>query len=110
MSTLNRRAVLGAAAVLPGLTSVASATETPIAELWKQARALEKADWSSLDEDAVAARLFELEERVLVGPIRSREDAIAKLCAAGLTCERGYRIDGLDEPAYHEAVKWLEAH
>jgi hypothetical protein len=52
----------------------------------------------------------ELECAVLKGPIRSLDDAVAKLAAVRLSFTDGERVDGADEQALRQVIAWLDAH
>jgi hypothetical protein len=71
----------------------------------------EPAGLPEAEQDPLYDRMYALENAVMVGPIASKADAMAKLRAsAGLTFERGDRLDKGDEPAFWQAVAWLEAN
>jgi hypothetical protein len=77
---------------------------------WAGAEALARAINDASGTEAQLVELTALEEAALHGPIHTPRDALAKLKAAGLTFERGDRLDGADRPAYLEAVAWLDAY
>ena len=118
-----RRTLFAGAAGLAAFTipvATQAAALGGIAEMWAEAEALIgrlEAEVASLSDgeddarlDAPYGRAFALEGAVLVGPIRGRADAIAKLKAVNLTFERGTRLDKMDHPALSDAIRWLEAH
>jgi hypothetical protein len=52
-------------------------------------------------------RVLDLEVDVLVGPIRSLDDALAKLRAIELSFLEGERTDGADVTALRQTIRWL---
>ncbi len=113
METTRRTLFAGAAGLaVVAAAAPALAAERPIADLWREAVEIRTyLDRDALaDDDVAMSRMFELENATLLGPIRTRADALAKLKCSGLALERGERLDGKDEPAFKEAVLWLETH
>jgi hypothetical protein len=55
-------------------------------------------------------RASDLETDVLLGPIQTIEDAIAKLKAAQLAFTDGARTDGADAEAVRQTIRWLQMH
>jgi hypothetical protein len=86
-----------------------------LADLWAEAEAmcavLDGGGYADHEEAAEmeASALFDLEDRVLNGPIQTSPDAAAKLKAVALSAERGDRQDGADQRALLAVVQWLEA-
>ncbi len=91
-----------------------------IAEIWAKAKAMvahldatagsRSESAGDAEAEAAYARVFDMEEAVLVGPIRSRADAMAKLHAVGLSFVRGLRPDEEDVRGYEAAMAWLESN
>jgi hypothetical protein len=85
-------------------------TPTSLSAKWDRSRQLIKlgnrdgaafADW-----DQAAC----LEIDVLRGPIRSVDDAVAKLRAIELAFVEGERTDGADAMALRQTIRWLQTH
>jgi hypothetical protein len=53
---------------------------------------------------------LDLETDVLLGPIRTMQDAIAKLDAIRLAFADGARADGADARAVCQTIQWLQMH
>jgi hypothetical protein len=53
--------------------------------------------------------VLELEVDVLMGPIQTLDDAIAKLKAIELSFIEGERTDGADMLALRQTIRWLRA-
>ena len=109
-----RQLFLGAAAA----TSLAAAPLLParsIADIWREAVSLGIEVNAMAQPDAVlqemARKVFDLEDQVVTGPIRTKADALAKLECVGVCFERGLRdADHIEGPAHAEAIAWLRAH
>jgi hypothetical protein len=62
------------------------------------------------DDDPWLDREIGLETAILSGPIRSQDDAIAKLRAIAFALAGGGRTDNADLDALAQTIRWLEAH
>jgi len=85
-------------------------SETSLAAKWKRSRQLVEIGnrlGASYPELELA---LDLETDVLLGPIRTIEDAIAKLKAIRLAFADGARTDGADASALCQTILWLQAH
>ena len=85
-----------------------------IAAIWAEAEALKAAlvlrrDTATEDDQATGYDvLFEMEDRVLADPIRSRADALAKLKAVAVWRERGEKADGGDVEGLAQVIAWMD--
>jgi hypothetical protein len=81
-----------------------------LAAMWNRSREMARAG-----NDAGAGysdwdRMLDLEADVLTGPIRSLDDALAKLKAIELSFLEGERTDGADVTALRQTIRWLSTH
>ena len=91
-----------------------SETGPAIAAIWAEAEALNAAlvlrrDTASEDDQATGyGILYEMEDRVLADPIRSRADALAKLKAVAVWRARGEKADGGDVDGLAQVIAWMD--
>jgi len=84
--------------------------KTSLAAKWKRSRQLVEIGnrlGASYPELELA---LDLETDVLIGPIRTTEDAVAKLKAIRLAFLDGVRTDGADARAVCQTILWLQMH
>jgi hypothetical protein len=74
-----------------------------VSDCWTIERSLVGNAKRSADVEEILA----LENRVLLGPVRSAADAIAKLRAVEMSLADGGRSDGVDQQALVLVVRWL---
>jgi hypothetical protein len=110
--TTSRRALFAAAPAValaaPGASMASPETLSSTLQEWVRCRRLQNA--LNADGNAKAERfdeLFALEKRILDAPVRCADDALAVMCAVGLSVERGERTDGADEAAYQRVLAWM---
>ena len=84
--------------------------EPSVASQWEDSRRLLNEVGAHDSDESVCRYLFDLEDGVLRGPIRSVKDAIAKLRAVELSFIEGERSDGADAIALRETIRWLETN
>lgn len=91
---------------------MSEATPEPATDLsakWGELRRLAVRSPATGD-DRLLDREIDLETAILTGPIRSHDDAIAKLRAIAFALAGGGRTDNADADALQQTIHWLEAH
>lgn len=81
-----------------------------ISDKWSLSRQLLKLNLECDELASERDQVLDLEESVLKGPIRSLDDAVAKLHAIELTFTDGERSDGADATALRQTIRWLRSN
>ena len=80
-----------------------------LAAQWRElGRLAEAAGAFGVEDDPILDRVIALETAILTGPIRSQDDALAKLRAVALCLAAGGRTDNADVRALDATILWLE--